>query len=135
VLILEKIANGYPQGMTAEEIRLKNLKALVEEHGSIVAVANRAETAPAYISQILNRVKSRTGKERDVGADLARKLEDGFGKPRGWMDTDHDNGPLPDKDAQFLNVLKEDFGKYEVPEHIRQTIITLIESSPKRTSD
>lgn len=42
-----------------------------------------------YLSQILNGVKSSTGKARGVGDKLARKLEEGCGKEVGWMDKPH----------------------------------------------
>lgn len=39
-------------------------------------------------SQIWNRAPdSKTGRPREMGTDLARKIEDVFGLPTGWMDT------------------------------------------------
>lgn len=119
--------------MTAEEARLKNLIALVAECGSIVSLAEKAETAAPYISQIINRVPSRTGKPRDVGPELARKLETGCGKPVGWMDVDHSANNLPPQDAQFLNEIRQDVAQYDVPDHVKQAILTLITSSPRKT--
>ncbi|MGR2663657.1 hypothetical protein ACUXVY_18895 [Chromobacterium haemolyticum] len=75
--------------MKIEDVRLENLRVLVVERSTIAAVAQVSDTSPAYLSQILNRVPSRTGKPRDVGTDLARKLEQGCGKPAGWMDHPH----------------------------------------------
>ncbi|MCG8998137.1 S24 family peptidase [Laribacter hongkongensis] len=68
-----------------------NLQSLVAEKKTIAAVSKAANTSPSYISQILTRAPSRTGKPRDVGSELARKLEDGCGKPTGWMDALHDD--------------------------------------------
>lgn len=74
---------------TSKEIRTENLRALVKEFKTADAVAQRASTAPMYLSQILNSAKSSTGTARGVGDKLARKLEAGCGKPEGWMDADH----------------------------------------------
>lgn len=130
--VFQLLADCYCSLMTAEEARLQNLKALVAEFGSIVSVANKADTAAPYLSQIINRVPSRTGKPRDVGPDLARKLEEGCGKPTGWMDADHSANNLPTADAQFINEVRQDVAQYDVPEHVKQAILTLITSSPKK---
>lgn len=130
--VLWSVAGCYCSGMTAEEFRLENLKALVAEFGSIVAVAERADTAAPYLSQIINRVPSRTGKPRDVGPDLARKLEAGCDKPIGWMDIDHSASTLPPEDARFISEIQQDVAVYAVPDHIKQAILTLISSTPKK---
>lgn len=64
------------------KIRLKQLIARVRGDGGNQAdVARRVQTDPAYLSQIL-------GKEgREVGDELARRLEKAFKMPHGWMDT------------------------------------------------
>lgn len=72
--------------MDTKEIRFKNLELLIREFGSAATVARKAGTSPAYISQILTRTLTPKGEERGVGPTLARKLEEGCGKPRGWMD-------------------------------------------------
>src|SRR5471032_159553 len=74
---------------TSKEIRIENLRFLVKQFKTADAVARRAETAPMYLSQILNQVKSSTGTSRGVGDKLARKIEVGCGLPEGWMDADH----------------------------------------------
>lgn len=71
---------------TAKEIRLENLKILIAEFKTAEAVAQRAATAPMYLSQILNGAKSATGKARGIGDALARRLEQGCGKEIGWLD-------------------------------------------------
>ncbi len=72
---------------TVKQIRLEKLDQLVREFGTIEAVANAAGTAPQYLSQIRNKVPSASGTPRGIGDALARKLEQGCGKPAGWMDT------------------------------------------------
>lgn len=75
---------------TSKELRLANLRLLVKEFKTADAVAQRAETAPMYLSQILNGVPSSTGKPRGVGDALARRLERGCEKEVGWLDKNHD---------------------------------------------
>lgn len=74
---------------TSKELRIENLRALVAEFKTADAVAQRAATAPMYLSQILNGAKSATGRPRGVGDALARRLEQGCGKEIGWMDKQH----------------------------------------------
>ncbi len=74
---------------TSKELRIENLRALVKEFKTAEAVAQRAATAPMYLSQILNGALSSTGKPRGIGDALARRLESGCGKDVGWMDRQH----------------------------------------------
>jgi hypothetical protein len=75
--------------VTAKELRIENLRALVSEFKTAEAVARMANTNPMYLSQILNGARSATGTPRGIGEALARKLEVGCGKPIGWMDQSH----------------------------------------------
>ncbi len=77
--------------MVNDEIRIKNLRILVEKFETISALANASDTAANYLSQILNRVPSSTGEPRGIGNKLARKLEVGAGLYQGWMDVNHDS--------------------------------------------
>lgn len=75
---------------TIDEIRLENLRALVKEKGSQKKVSDDTGTSQVYLSQLLNAAKdAKTGKARQIGDDMARKLEAGCGKERGWMDNVH----------------------------------------------
>jgi SOS-response transcriptional repressor LexA len=74
--------------MDAKEIRLQNLRRLIEEAGGQRRLASRGRVNPAYLSQILS---ART--RRSMGAEVARRLEKGMGKPHGWMDVLHE-GPV-----------------------------------------
>lgn len=96
---------------TVKELRLENLRALVAEFKTADAVAQRAQTAPMYLSQILNGAKSSTGNARGIGDKLARKLEDGCGKELGWMDRPH-RLPAPAFDE---NVVPADMGLRPIP--------------------
>lgn len=75
---------------TISEIRLDNLELLVREHGSQDKVAELAGTSPVYLSQLFNKaMDSKTGRPRQIGDPLARKLEIGCKKEIGWMDNAH----------------------------------------------
>ena len=75
---------------SAAELRLENLETLVQEAGSAAALARASGVSPEYLSQIRNRaIDKKTGKARNLGNQAARRLEDGMGKPLGWMDTSH----------------------------------------------
>lgn len=65
--------------MDSKDIRRANLLSLAEEHGSMRAVADVTETDATYLRNIKNRV-------RDMGDDIARRIEEKLNKPRGWMD-------------------------------------------------
>lgn len=85
--------------MNQEQIQLDNLRILIAEKGTIAAVADAAKTAPAYLSQINTGTLLPSGKPRVVGKELARKLEEGCGKPEGWMNQRH----TVDKRKQLLD--------------------------------
>jgi hypothetical protein len=75
---------------TIAEIRLDNLRRLVREKGSQDKVAEAAGTSAVYLSQLINQTAdSRTKKPREIGNEMARKLEEGCEKERGWMDNQH----------------------------------------------
>lgn len=72
---------------TVSEIRLENLDLLITELGTQEKVAEAGGTSSVYLSQIKNRTPDKkTGKPRQMGDDMARKLEEGCLKERGWMD-------------------------------------------------
>ena len=77
--------------MDIKQIRLRNLRILIGEAGTIANLARLSNTAPAYLSQILNSLPTSTGRPRSVGDKLARKLEQAMNKPYGWMDRNNDD--------------------------------------------
>lgn len=90
---------------TIAEIRRLNLELLIDELGSSDAVAGAGTTDPVYISQLRHAAPdSKTGKTRQIGDVLARKLEAGCGKERGWMDHEHD--PLTYRQQRALEMLR-----------------------------
>jgi len=72
--------------MTRNDIRHANLLALVEEFGTIAAVASAANTSEKYLWQIIHKEPLPSGKIRGIGNDVAEKLELGCGKFSGWLD-------------------------------------------------
>ncbi|MEI6317438.1 MAG: S24 family peptidase [Pseudomonadota bacterium] len=77
---------------TNDENRLRNLLDLRTQTASKTwrELAERADTNEAYLSQIANQLPdSKSRKPKAVGDKLARKLEKGMGKERGWMDQEH----------------------------------------------
>jgi len=70
--------------MTIREIRVENLKLLIKKIGKKSELAEKAETNPAYISQVLSKKT-----KRSIGDVLARKLEKACDKETGWLDTYH----------------------------------------------
>lgn len=81
---------------TIGDIRRANLALLVAEFDDppkvrgLSKVAELADTSTVYLDQILNRrVDSGTGRPREMGSQMARRLEAGCCKPDGWMDESH----------------------------------------------
>lgn len=72
-----------------EQIRLKNLELLIAEAGSAANLAQRVGTNSSYLSQVRRRMPTKKGTPRGIGDDLAVKLEQGMGKPEGWLDQPH----------------------------------------------
>lgn len=106
VLIGRDIYQPHNRRMTVEDNRLENLKLLIKEFGSAAEVARLSGTAASYLSQIINRVPSRTGKPRDIGAELARKLENGCGKFKGWMDESESSEIVSEEQRKFLDLMR-----------------------------
>lgn len=97
---------------TVAEIRREKLEMLAQELGTVDAVAEKAGTSAVYLSQIKNRaVDSKTGRPREMGTTLARKLESGCGKPPGWMDTD----PSPAKEASSAAIALQEWAETASP--------------------
>ncbi|OAK66058.1 hypothetical protein A3K87_09845 [Variovorax paradoxus] len=83
---------------TNSEVRLENLELLVKELGTLEEVARRADSTSVYLSQIRNgTIDRKTGKPRQMGNAIARRIEVGCGKDSGWMDAPH---PIDAREAQ-----------------------------------
>jgi hypothetical protein len=73
--------------MDVKEIRKIKFRRLAESAPSKAAFAEKIDTAPAYVSQILS---SSPKNPRNIGDKIARRIEKIYKKPRGWMDTFQD---------------------------------------------
>ncbi|QOR55255.1 MAG: hypothetical protein SHS37scaffold220_24 [Phage 67_12] len=79
---------------TIGSIRRANLERLVMRAGTLEALAQSADTTSIYLSQIRNQaVDAKSGRPREMGTAMARRLERASGKPDGWMDVDHSSEP------------------------------------------
>jgi len=111
---------------TIEEIRYANLLLLIEENGGKengqTTVARLCNTNRIYLNQIINR-QTRSGSDLTaaVGSRLARKLEQGCGKPEGWMDVRHD----PDEDElRSIFAMLGEHGRAALLEKAREVLKT-----------
>ena len=73
------------------QIRLQNLEILIAEAGSGLALARKAATSGSYLSQVRRQLPTAKGTPRNVGDELANKLEQAMDKPEGWMDEPHED--------------------------------------------
>ena len=72
---------------TIEENRRNNLKALVDEYGTQVALSNVIKKSTAQISQWINASKyANSEKRRAMESTTAREIEKLTGKSQGWLD-------------------------------------------------
>lgn len=118
-----------------DEIRRTNLLALEKLEGGTSAVAKRVGMSDSQFANLRDGAKdSRTGKPRGMRKETAWRFEDAFNKPRGWLDQDHSESlsSLPAQDQEFMAAVQSGLAEHEIPEHIRQTILTLIASSPEK---
>lgn len=78
-----------PRVDTIDEIRLARLTLLRDKYGSVAGLlrALKRPTRDATLSQLLTRAPdSKTGKPRQMGSVLARKIEASLSLPTGWTD-------------------------------------------------
>lgn len=75
-------------GMENKEIRRLNMLELAEENGGLQGLADKTGTDAKYLSQVKNRWQG-----RGMGDDVARRIEERLGKPRGWMDSTRSQEP------------------------------------------
>jgi hypothetical protein len=74
------------------QTRLDNLETLIKQFGTAEALAEAAETSPVYVSMLRNRtLDAKTGRPREMGTAMARRMEKAGGRPSGWMDQAHDD--------------------------------------------
>lgn len=71
--------------MESKQTRLANLRQLIKREGAVSQLALRLQISPIYIYRVLD------GKF-NIGDSMARKIEDSYGFPSGWMDVHHEGG-------------------------------------------
>jgi hypothetical protein len=82
--------------MTIDEIRRENLAALIKELGGVSTFAEKIAKSDSQVSQWRNAsVDSKTKKPRGISDDACRDIEEKCGKPRGWMDNNHNESAIP----------------------------------------
>lgn len=120
--------------MDIDEIRRNNLWLIEREMGNPTSVAEKVGMTPTQYINLRDGAKdSKTGKPRGMRKETAWKFEDAFSKQRGWLDQDHSStNDLPPEDRQFIDALQTGVAERQIPDHIRQTILTLISSSPEK---
>ncbi|MDO4696730.1 MAG: imidazoleglycerol-phosphate dehydratase HisB [Neisseria sp.] len=83
-----------------KNIRRDNFFRLVEEAGNVSALARACGyTNPASLHQLRGRLEKNDESSRGITNILAEKLEQGMGKPKGWMDEVHAPQAVPDADG------------------------------------
>lgn len=78
--------------MNPIQLHLDNLRLLIEEAGSLTALAKKCGYEnSASLSQLKRRLEKQVGEEkaRGIRPSLAVKLEQSMGKRKGWLNRDH----------------------------------------------
>jgi SOS-response transcriptional repressor LexA len=73
------------------QTRLQNLEILIAEAGSALNLARKAGTSGSYLSQVRRQLLTAKGTPRNIGDELANKLEQAMDKAEGWMDEPHED--------------------------------------------
>lgn len=105
--------------MDAKQIRRMNLRVLAEEVGGVTTLAGMTGTSQSYLSQIIGPTPS-----REVGEQLARKVEQATGRPYGWMDVSHVT------DSRRQNARKVYDALLDLPEEKVDAILALLNLKP-----
>lgn len=82
---ISHFAKGSDNGqMDSHSIRRQNLLQLIREVGSKAEIARRAGVSEAYLSQVTSEKT-----KRNLGSDVARRIEKAMRRKAGWMDVSH----------------------------------------------
>lgn len=68
-------------GMTNAEIRRENARWLAAQCGGPTLFADKLELSQSRVSQLIGQ-----NPVKNIGTATARKIEEAFGKPMGWLD-------------------------------------------------
>lgn len=120
--------------MDIRTVRRTNFEALIKEAGTIAALARKTGASEKYLRHIYNGFISQNAKSpKQVGDDTARKLEDGMGKPHGWMDVSHDC-ELPHGTQRILDATKQALAAGTLSEADAELVIAMIERMTQKGS-
>lgn len=113
--------------MNDQDIRRQNLKDLIaDDFGGNASLLCRAINRSA--SQINDLLAGR----KSFGEKFARSIEPLLNKEPKWFDAPHSRGSAG-ADPGFIQSVSSAAADRDIPEHIKQSILTLISSSPKKT--
>lgn len=77
--------------MDIDDIRRTNICLLESAAGSATIAADMVGMSYSQYINLRDGAKDpRSGKQRAMRKETAWRFEDAFGKPRGWLDTNHD---------------------------------------------
>lgn len=79
--------------MNATQIRYRNARKLLAEVGTLEEFAVKIDRKASQVGQFLGKSPS-----RGIGHNIARLIEEKFGKEDGWMDTYHSDSDSLDED-------------------------------------
>lgn len=68
--------------MTTDEIRRENARWLASKNGGPKRLAELLDVAEARISHLIGK-----NPVKNIGTQTARRIEQAYGKPTGWLDT------------------------------------------------
>lgn len=90
-----------------DDIRAENMRQLATECGGNAQLAERLGRSESQISQWINRSTNYgTGKPRGMRSGTARWIETTMGKPKGWIDQDHETPSISRSDDANVNALR-----------------------------
>lgn len=72
--------------MTREEIRRENARNLADQAGGQVEFGRALNMVPSQVSQIIGKTPV-----KNIGNSIAKRIEQAFNKPDGWLDVQHCN--------------------------------------------
>ena len=119
--IYMRTENGTYRRMDSKQIRKIRLRQLIAREKAKgkpqVWVAEKVGTNQAYLSQILGK------EEREVGDELARKIEKAFKLRHGWMDSLGNEGSEVSSEVMQLALMID-----SLPEAQREAIKATLEA-------
>lgn len=70
--------------MSREDIRRENARALARKVNGQIEFGRVLKMEPSQVSQIIGKTPI-----KNIGNSIARRIEQGFSKPEGWLDVPH----------------------------------------------